>query len=283
MTELPGCIAELGPVAQGLWRRLGLQQVQPPRTPEEIQAWFSARGWTCPDEVRQAEASTGGLAHPVIGSTGVAASVLACERGAVLVADADLGRSRRLPSGTAFPYWVWQDPCVWLADDGALWLGSHIDGTEYFSRAFDDVGHYWETLLWLHGEIVTATPPARPLVGRLEAQAMVGEDVADLLGLEAARPGAWVSTEVRAVELDIDGFIAATVVTADDDEGLVLAATAAWSSADHMVLELDHALDVELSGELPPHRHAVDGSTHRYLWGKPSRYRDISYRRAHCG
>ena len=281
----------LSALARELLERLGLHRL-PDWTlpPTELARELASLGWPCSEAVLRAEEVAGGLGHPG-GVFGVHASLRYLRGEAAWqrddLQDYALVADPREAARRLLPVWMIFDPRLWLALDGVVFYGSHVDGPGYLTAAFEDVDHYWEVLALLDGFIVAFL---RPLVlprPRIEASGRAGEAVARALGLTPFAPAtrgltrAWVGEEGHAVELDIPGFKQGTDVVASSVEGIVLAALPALDAGGALRLTSPEPLDRDLLRELPvPTREEQPfAASHVYTWGKPACYDDERTRR----
>ncbi|XXX81260.1 hypothetical protein WMF30_21095 [Sorangium sp. So ce134] len=284
--------SELSALARELLERLDLRRLAEWTVPrEELKRELSSMGWPCSEAVVLAEETVGGFSHPPNGVFGVHAS-LRYLRGDVPWLRDDLQSyglraDPRDASSRLLPVWLAQDPRLWLALDGRVFYGSHIDGPEYLTLAFEDVRHYWEVLALLDGFVVAFMRPLAIPRPRLEASSFAGEAIARELGLACFAPAsrgatrAWVGPGLHAVELDIAGFKRGTDVVSDTTEGIVLAAAQALDTGGMARITSPEALDADLLATLPaPTREEVMTSP-VYIWGKHVDYEDDRYRRRH--
>ncbi|WP_437941492.1 hypothetical protein [Sorangium sp. So ce341] len=252
----------LSALAQELLQRLGNHRsVEWTVPPSELQRELATMRWPCSSAVLRAEMLTGGLCRTPSGVFGIHAS-LRYLRGEVPWERDDLQEygSRADPrdaSQTLLPLWMLDDPRLWLAQDGCVFYGSHVDGPEYFTLAFEDVCHYWEVMALLDGYVVAYHRPHIVPRPRLESSCVVGEAVARELGISAFVPGtrgrtrAWTGPGVNVVELDIPGFKQGTDVVSDSVEGVVLAAAQALDAGGAARITSPEPLDADLLRELP--------------------------------
>ncbi|WP_437515007.1 hypothetical protein [Sorangium sp. So ce1099] len=285
---------ELSALARKLLERLGLRRLEEWTVPrDELQRELSAMGWPCSEAVVRAEESMGGFSHPPNGVFGVHAS-LRYLRGEVPWLRDDLQSygaraDPRDPSSRLLPVWLVHDPRLWLALDGHVYYGSHIDGPEYLTLAFEDVSHYWEVLALLDGFVVAFMRPLAMPRPRLETSSFAGEAIARELGLAPFAPAsrgasrAWAGPGIHTVELDIPGFKCGTDVVSDTTEGIVLAAAQALDGGGTARITSPEALDADLLATLPTPAREELMTSHVYIWGKHADYEDDRYRRRHRG
>ncbi|AUX22311.1 uncharacterized protein SOCEGT47_028120 [Sorangium cellulosum] len=287
-------LSALSALAQEQLERLGLRRLAEwTASPDELSRELSAMGWPCSEAVLSAEKAVGGLGHPPNGVFGIHAS-LRYLRGEVRWDRDDLQEyglcaDPRDPSRKVLPVWMIEDPRVWLALDGCVLYGSHIDGPEYFTLAFEDVCHYWETLALLDCHVVAFNRPHIVPRPRLESSCFVGEAIARELALTPFAPGtrgrtrAWAGPSAHVVELDIPGFKQGTDVVSDSADGIVLAAVQALDAGGAARITSPEALEADLLSELPvPTRQERPlAASHMYTWGKFLSYEDDRYRRRH--
>jgi hypothetical protein len=281
----------LGDVARRLFGELGVRRSSELTLPKaELEIWAEERGWPTSSEVLAAEAMAGGYTHPRGGIFGLVGSMHCLAEGLVPPFHAPpFDRVRYDPRTGAplLPMWLGEDPFLWLAMDGSLHYGSHADGREYFSPAFDSVVSYWEVLLLLRGHVVTLTPPWTPVEPRLEVGGEVAELLAEALGLvedEVARGShtrAFASPDAAVVWLDAPGFFEGTLMATHSVEAVALAAVEALGVCDDAVMTLPSPLDADLLADLPPPRLVREGAGSVYRWGKLGQYRDAAYRDRH--
>ncbi|WP_437615246.1 hypothetical protein WMF20_17955 [Sorangium sp. So ce834] len=284
----------LSALARGLLERLDLGRLVEWTVPrDELQRELAAMGWPCSEAVLRAEEAVGGFSHPPNGVFGVHAS-LRYLRGEVpwLRDDLqcyDLRADPRDGSLRLLPVWLVHDPRLWLALDGRVYYGSHIDGPGYLALAFEDVCHYWEVLALLDGFVVAFIRPLAMPRPRLEASSFAGEAIAHELGLSSFTPAsrgatrAWIGPGLHAVELDIPGFKRGTDVVSDTAEGIVLAAAQALDAGGTARITSPEALGAELLATLPATTREEFMTSHVYIWGKHADYEDDRYRRRHRG
>ncbi|XXT23708.1 hypothetical protein WME94_19405 [Sorangium sp. So ce429] len=284
----------LSALAQELLQRLGIHRsVEWTVPPSELQRELATMRWPCSSAVLRAEALTGGLCRTPSGVFGIHAS-LRYLRGEVPWDRDDLQEygtraDPRDASQNLLPLWMLDDPWVWLAQDGCVFYGSHVDGPEYFTPAFEDVCHYWEVMALLDAYIVAYHRPHIVPRPRLESSCFVGQAIAAELGISAFAPGtrgrtrSWTGAGVNAVELNIPGFKRGTDVVSDSAEGVVLAAAQALDAGGAVRITSPEPLGADLLRELPVYsgQERPFSGSHVYTWGKYSSYEDDRYRRRH--
>lgn len=285
---------DLNALAQTQLERLGLRRfAEWTVPPDELSRALSAMGWPCSEAVLAAEEAVGGLSHWPNGVFGIHAS-LRYLRGEAPWNRDDLQEyglcaDPRAPKRKLLPLWVIEDPRVWLALDGRVFYGSHIDGPEYFTLAFEDVCHYWEALALLDGTLVAFNRPHIVPRPRLESSRFVGEAIARELALTPFAPAtrgatrAWAGPSAHVVELDIPGFKQGTDVVSDSADGIVLAAAQALDAGGAARITSPEELEADLLGELPipTSQDRPFAASHTYTWGKLLSYEDDRYRRRH--
>lgn len=270
---------------------LGVRRVPELSLPNAaLEAWLEQRAWASSPAVLEAERLAGGYTHPRGGIFGLVGAMHCLAEERVPPFHAPPFDEARFEPGTGaplLPIWLGEDPFLWLAVDGSLHYGSHADGREYFTRAFDSVLTYWEVLLLLHGHVVSLTPPWTPVEHRLEVGAYVGEAVGGALGLaedvvaRGRSTRAFASADAAVVELEAPGFFEGTLIAAASAEAAALAAAEALGTCDDAVMTLPAPLASDLLADLPPTRPAREGGAFVYRWGKLDRYRDAAYRERH--
>lgn len=293
MAETRTVPCQLSALAQRLLQELGIgRDAAWTVGREELREELAAMGWPCSEEVLCAEESVGGFRYWT-GNFGVHASLRLVGRDVPWdyddLLDYSLRADPRDSSKMLIPLWMLDDPWIWLGVDGCVFYGSHIDGPDYFTFAFEDVCHYWEVLALLDGYVVASLRDADVDRPRLEASGFVGEAVARELGLSAFAPAtrgttrAWVGQGARVVELDIPGFKEGTDVVSDAAEGIVLAAIEALNAGCAARIISPEALDDVLLAALPVPTGEMHPTSrhHVYTWGKPTGYAHPEYRRRH--
>ncbi|WP_437819231.1 hypothetical protein [Sorangium sp. So ce1078] len=294
MVEQKRNSSELSALARELLERLDRRRLAEWTVPrDELKRELSAMGWPCSEAVVRAEDTAGGFSHPPNGVFGVHASLRYLRGDAPWLRDDlqsyELRADPRDASSWLLPVWLAHDPRLWLALDGRVYYGSHIDGPEYLTLAFEDVRHYWEVLALLDGFVVAFMRPLAMPRPRLEASSFAGEAIARELGLASFAPAsrgatrAWIGSGLHAVELDIPGFKRGTDVVSDTAEGIVLAAGQALDRGGTARITSPEALDADLLATLPAPTREELMTSHVYIWGKHADYEDDRYRRRHRG
>lgn len=249
------------------------------------------RGWPCSDAVLEAEETTGGLPHWPGGIFGVHASLSYLNGEAEWerddLQDYGLVPAPRDASSALLPVFLVHDPRVWLALDGRIVLGGHIDGFDNLVEAFEDTLHYWEVLALLDAYLVALMRPLVLRRPRLEATSFAGRAIASELGLSPFAPAtrgttrAWSGPGGNVVDLELPGFKVGTDVVADTVEGIVLAASIALDAEGAARITSPEPLDADLLKALPVPTIASQATpaSHVYVWGKWSSYENQRYRK----
>lgn len=255
-----------------------------------LRAELRARDWPCSDAVIQAEEATGGLPHWPGGVFGVHASLRYLQGEAEWdrddLQDYGLVPDPRDTSRALLPAFLVHDPRVWLALDGRVLLGGHIDGFDNVTPAFEDALHYWEVLALLDVYLVAFMRPLVLRRPRLEATSFAGAAIAKELGLSPFAPAtrgttrAWSGPGANVVELRLPGFKVGTDVVADTAEGIVLATSMALDTEGAARITSPEPLDEGLLSALPVPTNTSQATpaSHVYVWGKWMSYEEQRYR-----
>lgn len=256
----------------------------------ELRRLLEARAWPCTQATLDAEEAMGGRYHRSSGRFGVYAAMRYLDDDSLWLKseyqDYSPYPDPRAPDQLLVPLWFLDDPRLWLAADGTVFYGSHVDGDAppYLTQAFEDVAHYWEITAMLEGFVVEGVPESSRARERcrLETTALVGDKIACELGLAAHSPGcrgatrAWVGPGAVAVELNLPGFKQGTDVLTEVEEGAVLATMTALGEGGCARLRPIDSLDDGLLASLPVHASHVHGA---FTWGKWLDYPHPRYRR----